>query len=65
MWLVAADARGGGTRDKSLRVSAWEVTAKVDFILNFWPSEIPDFEASNRRLPGSRFVITPNPASRP
>ena len=24
MWLVSADARGGGTRDESLRVSAWD-----------------------------------------
>ena len=24
--LVLADARGGGTRDDSLRVSAWEAT---------------------------------------
>ena len=24
--LVSADARGGGTRDKALRMSAWEAT---------------------------------------
>lgn len=24
MWLVSADARGGGTRDEALGVSAWE-----------------------------------------
>ena len=24
MWLISADAHGGGMRDESLRVSAWE-----------------------------------------
>ena len=38
--------------------------AKVEFILNFSPSEIPDLGASKWRFPGSRFVITLNPASR-
>ena len=39
--------------------------AKVEFILNFSPSEIPDLGASKWWFPGSRFVITLNPASRP
>ena len=28
MWLVSADTRGEGTRDESLRASAWEATQR-------------------------------------
>ena len=31
MWLVSADARGGGTWDESLRASAWEATLVPEF----------------------------------
>ena len=34
MWFVSADARGEGTRDESLRVSAWEAT---NVLPSSWP----------------------------
>ena len=60
MWLVSADARGGGTRDESLRVSAWDANRlypSAKFYIDVAPSVFVIFFTILTRWTCSRLNI--------